>query len=288
MTDPLKGARSIEEIMKCASMKAKNKRFNRKEAPLFDFIPLTRVIPDRLHLFLRISDQLINQLIHYLKREDNITKQTKFTKYKRESYRHIKGFEIFLKSLGINWSFYVDRESKMLKGRSFVGPEKLLILRKIDMSNLLPFYGTEKARKLMDLWGNFENLLKDLDNLKEGDDQSIEKFSNEAKLWLDSFVKIYPANDVTPYMHILVCHIAEVIKLNGNLSNFTEQGLEKLNDNVSKWYFRSTSFNKETVLRQVIQKQNRLRKLQFDGGEKTRKVTQKCKRCKSKEHSAHQ
>ena len=100
----------------------------------------------------------------------------------------------------------------MLKGRLFTGPEKLLILRKIDTSNSLPFYGTEKARKLMDLWGNFDNLLKDLDKLKEGDDQSIEKFSNEAKLRLDGFVKIYPTKDVTPNMHILVCHIAEVIK----------------------------------------------------------------------------
>ena len=288
MSNPLKGARSVEEIASCSKMKAKDKKFNCRYTPLFDFIPLTKVIPDRLHLFLRISDQLVNQLIHDLKHQDNITKQTKFTKFKRENFKHIAGFESFLKSLGINWSFYVDKESSLLKGRSFTGPEKLKILSNTSIAKLLPFFSDEKKTRLQEIWDGFSMLMKDLDMLKKGDCEAIDKFNTNAKFWLEGFIRIYPTKDATPYMHLLVCHIGEMVYIHGNLSNFTEQGLEKLNDNVSKWYFRSTSFNKDTVLKQIILKQNRIRTLQVNGGDIIRKFKQCCKKCKSKEHSTQQ
>ena len=60
MSNLLRGARSVEEIANCSKMKAKDKKFNYIYIPLFDFIPLTRIISDRLHLFSRIFDQLVN------------------------------------------------------------------------------------------------------------------------------------------------------------------------------------------------------------------------------------
>ena len=50
ITDPSYGARSIPEIVTCAS----TKKFHCRNKPLFDFIPMHRVIIDTLHLFLRI------------------------------------------------------------------------------------------------------------------------------------------------------------------------------------------------------------------------------------------
>ena len=97
MTDKTKGATSIEDISKCAGLKRKDTKYNCSHVPIFEFIPLTRVVPDRLHLFLRISDQLINQLIKDLKTEDNITNMTRFSDGKRSSYKHIQGFKKFLK-----------------------------------------------------------------------------------------------------------------------------------------------------------------------------------------------
>ena len=71
--DTAKGARNIEEIAEFASKKPH--KFNCSRKLLFPFIPTHRVIIDTLHLFLRISDLLINLLIHDLITADEITDQ---------------------------------------------------------------------------------------------------------------------------------------------------------------------------------------------------------------------
>ncbi len=93
------------------------------------------------------------------------------------------------------------------------------------------------------------------------------------------------SKDVTPYMHILSYHVAESVRLNGNLSLFTIQGMEKLNDNVSRWYFRSTSFGRETALKQVMQKQNRIAYLANSNSKRKLKFNWKCKKCGECGHS---
>ena len=49
ISDIAKGARTIEEIARLASMK--QHKFNCSRKPLFSFIPIHRVIIDTLHLF---------------------------------------------------------------------------------------------------------------------------------------------------------------------------------------------------------------------------------------------
>jgi len=73
INDPTFGARTIEEIAKFST----GKKFNCKAKPLFDFIPMDHVIIDTLHLFLRISDVLIELLIRELRRSDAIEKKKK-------------------------------------------------------------------------------------------------------------------------------------------------------------------------------------------------------------------
>ena len=75
MTDLSLGARNLAQISQCA----KSKQFNCKNNPLFPFIPLDHVVIDTLHLFLRISDNLIELLIRQLRRLDSIEKKVTFT-----------------------------------------------------------------------------------------------------------------------------------------------------------------------------------------------------------------
>ena len=275
--DTKKGARTIEMITKCAILKNKEKKYKCSHPPIFNFIPLTRVIPDRLNLFLRISDQLINQLIKDLKTQDNITKLTVLPGNKKHSYKHIQGFENYLKEIGISWNLYVDKDSKMLKGRSFTGPEKLKIIKNINMCDLLPDIDREKREEMQSLWEKFTDLMSELDELCDNASK-IEMFNSHAKEWVRCFTSIYPTKDVTPYMHILVYHVSEIIQMHGSLSQYTEQGLERLNDNVSKWYFRSTGFSQNLALKQILQKQNRMRKLQMDGGSRKPKFQWGCRK----------
>ena len=71
MTDTSKGARTIEEITKCAKMSNNSKtKFNCKSVHIFHSVPICKVIPDTLHLFRRIMDQLVYQLTFYLQHCD--------------------------------------------------------------------------------------------------------------------------------------------------------------------------------------------------------------------------
>ena len=62
----LRGGSSLEEISKFSE----SKKFNCKETPLFNFIPLDYVIINTLHLFLGVSDNLTELLIKEIRRKD--------------------------------------------------------------------------------------------------------------------------------------------------------------------------------------------------------------------------
>ena len=77
LSDSSKGARTMQEISENTKFPKKSKLcFNCSETPIFSFIPLQHVIIDHLHLFIRISDVLINLLIRDLQVVDGINKAT--------------------------------------------------------------------------------------------------------------------------------------------------------------------------------------------------------------------
>ena len=86
---------------------------------------------------------------------------------------------------------------------------------------LLLFFSDEKKTRLQEIWDGFSMLMKDFDMLKKGDSESLDKFSTKAKFWLEGVIRTYPTKDATPHMHLLVCHIGEMVCIHGNLSTFT-------------------------------------------------------------------
>lgn len=92
-------------------------------APLFPTIPLTIVVIDNLHLFVQVSDVLLDLLITELKRQDSIEKVKRFSSFDITKYKHMQGFEQFIKGLGIpSFEFYVGWTSKVVRewGRDFL------------------------------------------------------------------------------------------------------------------------------------------------------------------------
>ena len=66
----------------------------------------------------------------------------------------------------------------------------------------------------------------------------------------------------------------------GSLACFSQQGLEKLNDNLTKDYFRSTN-HVEGFLRQLLLKLNRLEEL----SKEFPKQTHHCSKCSGTDHN---
>lgn len=57
-----------------------------------------------------------------------------------------------------------------------------------------------------------------------------------------------------------------------NLLPFSQQGLEKLNDNLTKDYFRSTNDQEQDALRQLMLKVNQLEELNDKWGEREKQI----------------
>ena len=188
------GARTLEQISKCA----KSKQYNCKKDPLFSFIPLDHVIIDTLHLFLRISDNLIELLIRELRRQDSIEKKVKFNDgFSREKYKYMAGYEKFLQNMGISFQWHIGKESKKLEYRDLTGPEKLKLFQNIEISSLLPNH--INSNNMQDLWADFMDIIGDL-KLDFPSDAEIMQFKSKVKTWFKNFLAIYQAHICMPLM----------------------------------------------------------------------------------------
>ena len=182
------------------------------------------VIIDTLHLFLRISDVLIDLLIRELRRSDAIEKKTTFSDgFPRDKYKHTASYEEFVESIGISFNFRINKESKKLEYRDLTGPEKLKLFQNINIPTLLPRYSRNKEIQV--IWQKFMELIGDL-KLDFTSEDDIIQLQGDIKSWFGLFLNVYQAKDVTPYMHALHCHVPEFLKLYQNIAYYTQQGLD--------------------------------------------------------------
>ena len=70
---------------------------------------------------------------------------------------------------------------------------------------------------------------------------------------------------MTPYIHAMANHVHEFMTMYKSILPFTQQGLEKYNDIMTKEFFRATCHRNEDALIQIIQKQNRLEHIRDNG-----------------------
>ena len=116
------------------------------------------------------------------------------------------------------------------------------------------------------------------------DEQEIEDFTKKATGWITLFTSIYQTKNVTPYMHVLVAHVPQLLKDFGSLAKFLQQGLERLNDDIKKAYFKSTNHRNEEALKQIMLKLNCLEELINQQHSRT-KHTHICSTCKEIGHN---
>ena len=98
-------------------------------------IPMHKVIIDNLHLFLRISDLLINLLILDIRRLDGIEKLSCPDLGK---YQNLTHYVQLVNECKISFNFYVCKESEKLKWRDLTGPEKRRLFSKINLPQAFP------------------------------------------------------------------------------------------------------------------------------------------------------
>ena len=266
--DVEKGARTVESIIASSKLpKRSTQKHNCSHEPLFPTIPIHHVIIDNLHLFLRVMDTLINLLILELRRQDGIERAT-LQSLNRTTAKNVAAYESFLNNeCQIPFQFYIS-DSKTLKWRDLTGPEKYRLLRKIQLPLLFP--NIPMVETLQEIWNEFSKLNACIrsDSLTT---ETISAFESDAQQWLKKFLSVYQTKHVTPYIHALVAHVPEFLRIHRTIAPFTQQGLEKLNDQMTRFYFGSSNHRGTDALTQVLQKKNRLEHLHDEGYERKRR-----------------
>ena len=280
ITDVKKGARTVESISLASKLPAKSpKKYNCSRMPLFEDIPIHRVIIDVLHLFLRIADNLINLLITELRRMDGIDRCTSLDRTKA---RNVTEYEFFLQNTcKIPFRFYICQDSRSLKWRDLSGPEKYRLFRNVDLTNLFP--NLPNVEIVQRIWTQFL-LLNESIRSESLSPAEISVFASDAKSWLQLFLQVYQTKCVTPYMHALVSHMPQFLSIHGAINPFTQQGVEKLNDMYTHYYFHSTNHRESDSLKQLLLKKNRLEYLADNGFERS-KEKNVCSSCKKSGHN---
>ena len=107
---------------------SKRRKFNCKHLPFFDFIEMHHVVIDTLHLFLRISDALIETLILQLKRENGFKK----------IHKHMDSYIHFLNKIGIQFQCNTESATNKFQYRKLTGPECIMLFHHIKIMEFLP------------------------------------------------------------------------------------------------------------------------------------------------------
>ena len=194
-------------------------------------------------------------------------------------------YEKFLnETCKIPFQWYVNPETKQLKWRDLTGPEKLRLFSTIHIPQLFP--SLPHAVTVQEIWSSFFALYQELTKAPKNEVTvvEVEEFQANARAWVQKFLTVYQAKNITPYVHALANHVSEFLQLYGSLVPYNQQGLEKLNDFTTKDYQRSSNHRDVEALKQILEKKNRIEYLE-DHMYVRKKRTVHCSICKKPGHN---
>ncbi|RHZ86034.1 hypothetical protein Glove_56g2 [Diversispora epigaea] len=129
-----------------------------------------------------------------------------------------------MKRINVRFHFWLKVESSTWQYTSLMGQDKLTVLQHFNLSKLFPH---SRAIQIRNLWDNFYLLHKAMKDFNT----DAKMFPNNTYAWLHQFLNsdFYQASDITPYIHVLVYHIPEMIKIHNHLvwQHFLVQQLKK-------------------------------------------------------------
>lgn len=210
-----------------------------QRAPLVHAISQQHIIPDVLHLLLRVGGKLLKLLINRFV-VNNSAAQAEL----------ISAFA----AIGTRFQFHSNKAGQ-LEWTSLNGADVYKMLSRLSLVNV----AGDSASEITTIWRRFIMLYDTVKSgLSPGD--SYDQLQSDLLDWLRLFFGNitgelidgkfvassdagggYATQDVTPYIHAFICHAVLLMRVNGPLGLYSCQGLEKLNQTHKQLYFASTS-----------------------------------------------
>ena len=228
--------------------------------PLFD-IELDHVVLDELHLMMRVTDRLTENVITEVMERD---RKTDFLKKKGEEKGiYLKRLIRVINEVGITFSVWEKsngdgKGSGVYDWTSLVGSDKKKLLHllpaQLESKDIL-FLETKET--VIKLWRGFESLYQLINSNPEENENLHLVAEQKSKEFIELFCSLggtrvgYNKARVTPYMHALSYHVPVFIKNYKSFKQFTGQGVEKNNDDAKRIFFQKS--NKWDAARDVLQ-----------------------------------
>ena len=154
-------------------------------------IPTTHVIPDELHLLLRITDKLLQNVIDEVREQDAVKDFDKPRGQPKGTYlaKLVKA----INDLGISFSLWNKRnadgsESQVKEFTSLLGSQKKKLLNEFP-SKVHEFLYPETCTTIRQIWTDFGNLYNKISDFSLTDAAANGIF-NEGKAWIDLFCSL--------------------------------------------------------------------------------------------------
>eukprot|EP00731_Ephydatia_muelleri_P017394 Em0010g492a len=191
-------------------------------------IPVDHMMIDELHLFLRIFDVMLRNLI---KMSEPQTQQ----------------LVAYIRSCGVSFTIWESESSDgKVEWTSLTGEAKKKVLKLLPSKMKDIPLPNAFLDDVVQLWKDFE-VLYNLLSSETPPPNAADDIHLKAKRWIQLFLRIksdgHQKKFVTPYFHVMVYHVPDAIRQFGNIKQFSCQGVEKHKDDSKRNYFSSNHWD---------------------------------------------
>lgn len=188
--------------------------------PCIDCIEMNDIVVDLLHLQMRVGEQVLKFFIEYV-----------VNHAPRKTVAQAAICAEF-KLVGVESFRFLEKEDKGRKYTSITGAHMKLVLSNFEPHRVLPAdcQGAEQlatAAKVRQSMRALRKLFAQVDDTNTSWTQSeIDDFKQKAKEWVTTY-KTQLLRQITPYMHIMVQHLPQMMERHKSLVRFRQDGAEK-------------------------------------------------------------
>lgn len=227
---------------------ARQKKYSCAHPPLLN-VPLENVVVDELHLMLRITDNLLTNLVQEAVEWDKEENHNKAPSLRTDA--HLNALVKCINSCGVCFSVW---EKKNADGKgsgtfdftSLMGSDKKLLLEHLP-AKLEGVIRPEGSNTVTKLWKSFGDLYKMMNKDNPSEQEINNVYFVKAQEWITTFTSLgslcqgYQKERVTPYMHIMAYHVPRLMMLHKGIRKFSGQGVEKKNDDCRRIHLQKSN-----------------------------------------------
>jgi hypothetical protein len=231
------------------------KKYGAQRKPLLNIEP-SHMVPDELHLLLRISGILLRNLIDDA---NDMDARDQVETGKQCSPTRLDSLTDQIRKCGVTFNTWTRKGDTELQWTALSGGDIKKLLDNLPDKLFFNIHD-ETHDKTVKLWKDFGELYRYICS-KQLEAEGPRQIFDRCKGWLGQFLDLgarrkgYRKSNVTPYMHCLVYHIPYFMSTYGPLKLFTGQGIEKANDDIKKIFH--TKCNKFDAPKDVLKTRKR-------------------------------